>query len=322
MTNFIDVQKLRDGISLVDLLSRLGYEPFRKSGKELMYFSMLRAAENTPSLCVNEELGVWYDHGTGKGGTVIEFGKAYWQGLPFPEVLDKIRQAASLEMGTFSQKSVPAAEGVRRPRVPVKIPHYLVQEVKDLGHHPAITAYLQYRHIWNAASNRLKEIYYYVEDQKKNRKQFFAAGWQNENGGWEVRNKYFKGCLGRKGMSFMTTEGQKDLAVFEGYMNYLSWLTEHQDSAKNILVLNSLSFLPAAMERSRHFDHVEVYFDHDPAGRQATIKLLEAPPRASDQSAIYLRYNDYNDKLMTEGSPGRSLSAWHADAQPGPDYGR
>ncbi|WPU95759.1 toprim domain-containing protein [Mucilaginibacter sabulilitoris] len=324
MTNFIDVQVLRDSISLVELLARLGYEPFKKSGKELMYFSMLRSAENTPSLCVNEELGVWYDHGTGKGGTMIEFAKAYWQGLSFVEILDRIRQAADLSIDNASRKTSPERNRDQRPRAPVKIPHYLVEQVKDLGNNPAITAYLQYRNIWHVAGNQLKEVYYYVEDEKKNRKQFFAAGWQNENGGWEVRNKYFKGCLGRKGMSFIGTKDQRDLVLFEGYVNYLSWLTEHQKKApKNILVLNSLSFLTAAIERSRHFEHVEVYFDHDPAGIQATEKLLKTLPHATDQSGIYQQYNDYNEKLMTEGVDTSRLWSNGANAlQSSPDSDR
>jgi len=63
MADFIDLQKLRDSISLVDFLSRLGYEPTRRSGKELMYISMLRMPESTPSFCVNDALGVWYGSG-------------------------------------------------------------------------------------------------------------------------------------------------------------------------------------------------------------------------------------------------------------------
>ena len=54
----------------------------------------------------------------------------------------------------------------------------------------------------------------------------FAAGWLNEAGGWEVRNKYFKGCLGQKAISFIPGH-QKELCVFEGYINYLSWKTEN-----------------------------------------------------------------------------------------------
>jgi DNA primase len=319
MADFIDIDELKKRVSLVELLSRLGYEPSKKSGRELIYLSMLRPAESTPSLCVNDELGVWYDHGTGKGGTVIDFGKAYWSGLSFTEVLEKIRQVVSLEYSIVTDRNA-SEERLVRPRLPVKIPHYQIEDVKDLGHNPAITAYLEHRGVWDVAGNRLQEIYYYIEDQKKNRKQYFAAGWQNENGGWEVRNKYFKGCLGRKGMTFITAADQGSLVVFEGYMNYLSWLAEHKDSSNNILVLNSLSFLPAAIKRASPFDLIDVFFDHDSSGMLATDKFIDALPQAKDQSGVYQHYNDYNDKLMAESRFDRLVQ--DASVQARPDIGR
>jgi hypothetical protein len=299
MAEFIDMHKLRDRISLVDFLSRLGFEPSRRSGKELMYISMLRLPESTPSFCVNEELGVWYDHGTGRGGTVIDFGKAYWEGLSFQEVLVNIHQNAGLEPGFIANS--PMLE--RNPRIPVreKKANYGVLQVKDLGNNPAITAYLQHRNIWKVAQGRLQEIYYYVEDESHKRKQFFAAGWQNEKGGWEVRSPYFKGCLGKKAMSFIDNKSGKYLAVFEGYINYLSWLAEHPEIRQDVLVLNTLSFLDPAIERCSSFEKVNVFFDHDNSGRSATTKLLALVSQASDRSDIYSRHNDYNDKLMAEG---------------------
>lgn len=309
MKEFIDLQKLQKNISLVELLSRLGYEPSRRSGKELIYISMLRMPESTPSLCVNDELGVWYDHGTGLGGTLIDFGKAYWQGLPFKQVLANILQAAGHETGAIM-------DDISRQRAPSpeKVLNYGVQQVKEIGHNPAIAAYLRQRKVWDAAQGRLKEIYYYVQDPQQNRKQYFAAGWQNEKGGWEVRNPYFKGCLGKKAMSFID-QGSRDLVVFEGYIDYLSWLTEYPGSPKNVLVLNTLSLLAPAIERSGSYDHVDVYFDHDHSGRSATEKLLKAVPQARDYSSAYERYNDYNDKLMADrtatitGSQQDTLSA-------------
>jgi hypothetical protein len=301
MTDFINLDKLRDSVSLVEFLSRLGYEPSRKSGQEYLYFSMLRSPESTPSLCVNDALGVWYDHGTGMGGTLIEFGKAYWQGLPFKDVLANILQAAGLQPGAIAEHHLPTPQHGGAPIE--KVRNYQVQQVKALGNNPAITAYLQHRNVWEEAQGRVKEIYYYVLDQRQKRVPYFAAGWQNEKGGWEVRNPYFKGCLGKKGMSFIAGPSMAELAVFEGYINYLSWLSEHQGTEKNILVLNTLSFLAPAIERSRSFEKVEVYFDHDLSGRSATQKLLEAIAQARDHSSLYEHYNDYNDKLMASNKP-------------------
>ena len=206
MTNYLNARELKDQTSLVDLLAKLGFHPVKKSGQAHYYRSMLRSSDTSTSFSVNEDLGFWFDRGMGKGGNIIDFGLAYWPQLTFHEVVGKIRDACALEI---TQKQ-------GRPRRPVKVPHYIVQELKDIGTHPAITDYLKRRGLFEIAARHLKEIYYNVEDQKGERKKFFAAGWQNENGSWEVRNKYFKGCLGNKAISFIQGHA-KEVAVFEGY---------------------------------------------------------------------------------------------------------
>jgi len=55
--------------------------------------------------------------------------------------------------------------------------------------------------LWELADLNIREVYYYVTDQKGKRKDFCAAGWMNENGGWEVCAQNYTGCIGTKGMS-------------------------------------------------------------------------------------------------------------------------
>lgn len=278
-------KEIKETISIVDLLSRLGYDPVKKIGKEHQYFSMLHE-ETKPSFYVCDELGVWYDQGLGKGGNVIDFGLAYWR-LSFPETLEKIVQVCGTDL--------PKQED-RRKRSAVKIPNYKVENVKELGTNPTITEYLQYRGIWQAAQGRLKEVYYYVEDQKKQRKYFFAAGWQNEQGTWEVRNLHFQACLGHKAISFIPGSNDR-ISLFEGYMDYLSWLTENPEASDSVIVLNSVNLLPIAIKKAQEFSEVSAYFDRDKAGHNATLELIKVIPQAIDRSAIYDGHNDYNDYL-------------------------
>lgn len=284
----MNAKEIKESVSILDLLSRLGYEPVKKTGKEQQYFSMLHD-ETKPSFYVCDELGVWYDQGLGKGGNVIDFGLAYWQ-LTFPETLEKIVAVC----GT----NLPKQEE-RRKRSAIKIPNYKVEDIKDLGNNPAITEYLQSRGVWQAAQGRLKEIYYYVEDQKKRRKYFFSAGWQNEQGAWELRNCYFQNCLGHKAISFIPGS-ENQLAIFEGYMDYLSWLTDNPDAGDNVIVLNSVTLLPMGIQKAREFNDISIYFDRDKAGHNATIELIKAIPQAIDRSAIYDGHKDYNEKLQAD----------------------
>lgn len=292
-TNTIRAREIKDTVSIVDLLSRLGYEPVKIHGQESKYLSMLHT-ETQPSFYVKDQLGVWYDQGLGKGGTIIDFGLAYWK-LPFQETLEKIVQVCGTNLPLVNYDRQESA----RKRSAVKIPHYEVEDIKPLGNNPQITDYLNYRGIWQAAQGHLKEVYYFVEDQKKQRKYFFAAGWQNELGSWEVRNKYFKGCLGHKAISFIPGD-QNRLAVFEGYINYLSWLTDNPGADDSVLVLNSIALLNAAARKAQQYSNIAVYFDRDQTGHNATLEFVKAVPQARDLSSLYEGHNDYNDKLRSE----------------------
>ena len=64
-------------IDLVDYLQSLGHIPRKINGPDYWYLSPLRD-EKTPSFKVNRQKGVWYDHGIGQGGDIIDFGARYF----------------------------------------------------------------------------------------------------------------------------------------------------------------------------------------------------------------------------------------------------
>jgi hypothetical protein len=287
----LKANEIKENYSLVDLLTHLGYEPAKRIRNEQLYLSMLRDSDTSPSFSVNDKQGTWFDFGEGKGGNIIDFGLQYWKGLPFPEVLEKI----VLTCGGSVPVLAPAV--YKRQPLAEKEPNYEILDIKDLGSNAAILNYLESRCVGQVAVGRLKEIYYYVEDEDKKRNKFFAAGWQNEQGAWEIRNLNFKGCLGHKAISFIPNS-EKMLAVFEGFFNYLSWLTENPFAPDSVLVLNSLSLLQAGIFKAQDFRDIALYLDNDPSGRQATLDFTSALPWAKDRAGIYTGYNDYNDLIV------------------------
>ncbi|HMI04874.1 MAG TPA: CHC2 zinc finger domain-containing protein [Pedobacter sp.] len=295
-------KQIKQEVSMVDFLSRLGFAPYGKPGRQTMYLSMLRDSDTDASFSVSETRQFWYDHGMGKGGNIIDFAMLYWKGISFPEAVDKIQQVCDLVVSD----SLGVSAGDRpRIREAVKLPNYKIQSVKPFGTTDGINAYLRSRGIFEQGAGRLSEVFYYVEDEKKVRKNFFAAGWQNELGGWEVRNKYFKGCLGKKAVSFIPADPKK-LVVFEGYMNYLSWLKDHPGAGSSVLVLNSLALLESGIALAKNFPDIGVYLDHDKSGYTALGVWMKALPYSTDRSAIYEGYNDYNDKTKAEMKAARS----------------
>ncbi|WP_183580233.1 toprim domain-containing protein [Mucilaginibacter sp. X5P1] len=290
----IKAKDIKENVSIADLLARLGFQPKRSIGKEMFYYSMLRDGDNTPSFTVDDKLGVWFDHGMGKGGNVIDFAMLFWKNLSFQEVLERIVTVVNMEIIANSQ-----VNENRRKRSAVKIPNYEIEDIKDLGNNPAITDYLVSRCIWQEAQNDIKEVYYYVEDQKKLRKHFFSAGWKNELGVWEVRNQHFKGSLGHKAISFIPGD-ENIVSVFEGYMDYLSWKAENLFIGDSVIVLNSTNLIQSGIAKAKDFQTISIFFDRDQTGHQATKDFIKALPQACDCSSVYTGHNDYNEKLTAE----------------------
>ncbi|WKK59708.1 toprim domain-containing protein [Sphingobacterium sp. BN32] len=169
---------------------------------------------------------------------------------------------------------------------------------QPVGRNFVLTKYLEERGILDVAHGHLHEIYYRNRLDNENKSIFYAIGWKNDQDNWEFTNaKGFKSSIGKKGISVIP--GNPDRAVlFEGYMDYLSWLNVNRpDPTPTAIVLNSIVQLKNAIERVKGIPVVDVYFDNDDPGRSCTQRLIEAVPQAKDRSGVYQGYKDYNDML-------------------------
>jgi len=165
-----------------------------------------------------------------------------------------------------------------------------IYKLQGLGNNPAITAYLKSRGIQiSTAGPYCKEVYYTL-----NSKQYFGLGNQNDRG-WSIRNKYWKGCTAQ-GYSYYK-RGLDRLCVFEGIFDLLSFIALNKDNSiqANFLVLNSLVNLKRAMPIIERYFQVNLFLDHDQAGRNATKVLLELLPNSRDASSFYSSFKDLND---------------------------
>ncbi|KGE12653.1 toprim domain-containing protein [Sphingobacterium deserti] len=306
MANITSADQIKRDVSLVDLLAKLGHRPSYRSGKELFYKSMLRE-ERTPSLCVNENLNVWFDHGGAgvsqkQGGNVIDFALAYWFPSDFGQVLKRISETMLLDLPANIQ---PASRPRKTTSQSEKLTNYKVTGIKEIGDNQKIKAYLKGRGIYEQAKGRIKEVYYEIVTGPKAGKSFFCAGWQNDLGSWELSNKgkhfKFKACLGRKGITTIAGSESR-VTLFEGYMDYLSWLADNPKATDTVIVLNSVNLLDSALSKIASFPSVQAYFDRDRAGEKAFLQLKNVVPHAQDRSSLYRKYKDYNDLLISRPS--------------------
>ena len=271
-------------VSIVDYLARAGYKPKLTKGVNYWYCSPLRS-ELTPSFKVNAERNQWYDFGTGDHGDIIDLVCA----LQHCSTAEAIRSLSRLK-GTLSAESFSfGGTTTLRSQAP-SMELISVQAVK----HPKLLLYLTERGLQRSdVSPVLSEIYYKVSG-----KCFFALGFPNDAGGWELRNPYFKGCFAPKAITTIKGTDSHKLQLFEGFMDFLSWRKLHPEEQADSIMLNSLTLLPKLIPTLHPYPIIESLLDNDEAGDRATKQLFGAGLPVKDMRACYAPYKDINEYLI------------------------
>lgn len=260
MTSYNKIIPSNETPDLVTLLKALGHEPISINANEFGYASVFgKRTNNKIVLTVNQQFKSWFDSSIGKGGNLMDFARTYWPDLSTEQIEEKLR-----EIQTQSAKK----DRPLRKRKATKIPDYRVARTRPLGYNNEVTDFLMESGLWELADLNICEVYYYVTDQKGKRKDFCAAGWMNENGGWEVRAQNYTGCIGTKGMTFISVSGSV-LAIFPEYVDYLKRRNDKHLQYASVLILNHPEFLSAALKRASHFEKVLFYFDDTRIGYQS-----------------------------------------------------
>lgn len=147
----------------------------------------------------------------------------------------------------------------RKRRHAIKLPHYHIEEVKALGHNQEIESYLRSCGIWTQAQNKLKEVYYYVQDESGRRKDFYAAGWLNELGHWQVSSPNFSGSIGHPALSIFTGT-DNCVWLFETCFDYLRHPGQLSTGA-HIIILNSPHLIQAGLAKAKEFNQTRTFFN-------------------------------------------------------------
>lgn len=289
-----DLEKIK-GIPIASYLERKGIQmPAR--GNICAFWR----GDKIPSVSIDRVHNRWYDHGEGRGGSVLDLVMAV-EGCTFSQAVD-ILESGAYSIATFAT----ASKGDRRPAI-------VVDEVRFLQH-PALLQYLNARGISSSlASIYCREIYYHLEIKPE--KKYFAVGFQNRDGGWELRNPGWKGATS-KHYTYIDNAGSH-IAIFEGFCDFLAYL-EFPDSvlpkraAEGYLVLNSVALVRKFISDLKAgklgaVSTASLYLDADAAGRQASAKITEELTALGirvleDVGAFLESYgpdcNDVNDALI------------------------
>lgn len=291
-------------IRIADYLQCLGYTPVKKQGNSLWYKSPLRE-ETEASFKVNTELNQWYDFGIGKGGNIIALASELYRSDYVPYLLERIaKQTPHLHTANHTSFSF-GRQSVSKPM----FRHLQVMELSS----SALLSYLQVRGInTELAKRECRELRF-----ENKGKPYFAIGFSNMAGGYEVRNRYFKGCVAPKDITHIRQQGEPRSVcyLFEGFMDYLSFLTIRVKNnpqyprltTQDYIVLNSVSNLTKAESILATYTRIGCYLDNDTAGRNAYDNLKRMlGDRLQDMSIHYAGYNDLNEYLCNRQSANQT----------------
>ena len=262
-----------------------------------MYLSPLRE-ERTPSFKVDYVQNLWYDFGLGEGGTLLTLVMRL-ERCDSREAIRRLQNgekrdagSVSLSPGVGEPLGVGGALSVVRPAA---VPALRILSDASLRH-PALVGYLASRGIVpSVAAAFCREVRYEI-----NGRAFFAVGFRNDAGGWELRSARFKGGSSPKHIT--TIDNRSDTVIaFEGFMDFLAYLSlKHPERLRiDAAVLNSVVNLPKAVPFISRHPVIHAFFDNDEAGRKATAALIRLCPRSEviDQSCFYSGHKDVNDYL-------------------------
>lgn len=273
-------------MDMVEYLTTMGFEPKKVRGNDYWYVSPFRE-EYTPSFKVDRKINKWFDHGEGKGGNLIDFGLVYYR-CTIPELLRKL--------GGNQNFAIPVKQTIKATAND-DANHIIITGEKALSN-PVLLQYARSRAIpAELITKYCNEISY-----SNGGKNYFAIGFKNDLGGYELRSKYFKGSSSPKGMTHYKN-GNIEIAVFEGFFNFLSFQKLQQNKSlpkTDFLILNSLSFFERARPIMEAYKEANLYLDNNVAGQKFTAYALSLNSCYEDRSSLYENHEDLNDFLKSQ----------------------
>ena len=274
---------------IVENLERKGVKPVRRTTAYALYCSPLRE-ETHPSFKVDTEKNLWIDYAEGRGGSIIDLCMRM-EGCTLSEAIHRLGQNAS-DNGTSSflndfvpnnSQPVMAVNGARR-----------LIEISDTLP-PHFQEYLTKVRCINLekAMPFLKCISYEIRGRH-----YQAIGFANLSGGYELRdNKTFKGTIAPKDITPIFTDRAEPVCIFEGFMDFLSFLSMKEEITNHCLVMNSVSNVVRTIRylNDRHLTHIRAFLDNDEAGRRAVQDFIKAGFHVEDMNIHYKDFKDLNE---------------------------
>ena len=274
---------------IVEYLERKGIRPVRRTPSYTMYRSPLRE-ETHPSFKVDTQKNLWIDYAEGKGGSIIDLCMRL-EGCTLSEAIRHLGQNAP-DKGTycfrnnFTQNNFQPTIAANRARRLIEISDTLP---------PYLQEYLRKERCIDLekAAPFLKSINYEVRGQR-----YQAIGFANLSGGYELRDNHsFKGTIAPKDITPIFTDRAEPVCIFEGFMDFLSFLSMKEEIINRCLVMNSVSNVARTAHylNDHNLTHIRAFLDNDDAGRRTVQEFVRVGFKVEDMSVYYRNFKDLNE---------------------------
>lgn len=274
-----------NSIKLEEVLVSLGHHPTKQNEKEAWYRNPF-ATENQASFKLDKRNNIWYLHSEGIGGNNIDFMKKYLKS----SVKEVLEWTEKQNFSSFQPQNVIQKQNSLNQ-------NYQITEIKELQNEN-LKKYLHQRGLSQIIYPLIKEVHFTIGE-----KNLYTIGFENRSGGWELRNSFYKGSLLKKDISLINLNNQtenKNVAVFEGFTDALSFVEMKPFFNGDLLVMNSVSLLNRTKEYLKNYSEINLFLDNDKAGETCKNSILKSFPEAKDHSEIYTLHKDLNDYLLSK----------------------
>ena len=274
---------------IVEYLESKGIKPVRRTSVYALYRSPLRA-ETHPSFKVDTEKNLWIDYAECRGGSIIDLCMRL-EGCTLSEAIHHLGQNAPDNTVYSSHKDF--SQNNLQPTMAANETRKLISISGTLP--PHLQEYLtKVRCIdLEKAKPFLKSISYEVRGRC-----YQAIGFANLSGGYELRDdKTFKGTIAPKDITPIFTDRAEPVCIFEGFMDFLSFLSMKEEITNHCLVMNSVSNVARTIRylNDRHLTHIRAFLDNDEAGRRAVQDFIKAGFHVEDMNIHYKDFKDLNE---------------------------
>lgn len=287
----MDIEKIKE-IPISGYLESKGVTPNKKKGNALYYCAFWRGGDNPLSVQVDTKKNIWFDYVAGEGGSIIDLVMK----------VEKCDNATAMKVLTDGYGvSIPITAPTFEEIPESKEAGIKVTKVRELYYYP-LKSYMAERGISESVARKYcKEVRYTFGDSQK---EGFGVGFPTISGSWVIRNKMFKGCTAQD-ISLISIPGSTALMVFEGFIDFLSYVEMYGTPKVSVLVLNSVANIKRAYTYFEAVERVYLLLDNDVKGREVTANITAIyGEKVVDKSAHFAPYKDFNEYLKKGGKNG------------------